>query len=328
MKKTTSLGHHQAGFTLIEVVLALVVSGLLMAYFLNTFGVFKKETEVAITQKRIEAVSDAIRRYTLYNRQLPCPASPTLAPEHADYGSFAPPCASIPGVTNSGNVLIGMVPTRSLNLPLDYGYDAWGSRLIYAATTALTLRPTYNPANAAVSVDGANVPYVVVSVGRNKEGGRTRQTNAGPAIPCGFTASVEDENCNDDHIFTFRGQSLAAGGTYYDDYLSFKNLPVHRNTAFPPGAIVPFRLTACPNTWQPFTQANGRAIIGRTPPGFGNYTQNSPTIANNLAASYLGETYGFATTGGFATRLDHPTLGANQYFNMPPYKSYIYCEKE
>lgn len=338
MLKTSSLGGRQSGFTLTELALVLTIGGILLAFFADSLFNLKKDTEQVITQQRIEKISDALKRYAAYNGALPCPANRMLASNAAgvpeddaatNYGVGNTTCVSgspRAGTVTTGGVRIGMVPVKTLNLPVEYALDAWGTRFIYAVSENMTTVGAYSFDAPSVIIDGHanNVAYVVVSVGKNYEGGFRSNAHAAnnPDLACANTVGADDENCDDDRTFRFVAQNSAPGANFFDDFITFRNLPVPRNEVFPPGAILPFRLSACPKDWTEFVPARGRSVIGTTPAG-NNFANGAPIGIRN---AYSGETFAMGTNGSSATRMDNG--GSTEYFNMPPYIDLLYCEKD
>lgn len=116
----------QQGFTLIELTLALSITGVIMA---GLFGALKQSGEIrdvrtATTFDRLLlGMAEFHRIYGYY----PCPADPTLQAHDANYGeprldasgacTASAPGLSAPGV-GGGTVVTGVVPVRALNRAL------------------------------------------------------------------------------------------------------------------------------------------------------------------------------------------------------------------
>lgn len=324
LKNFGQSNNHQAGFTLVELVMVLVIAGIMISFFATSLFNMKKETELTLTQKRIEAISDSVRRYTIYNERLPCPASLHLDQQDANYGWFdntSSNCAGA-GITVSSGVVIGMVPVRSLNLPSTFATDAWGSRLMFAVSQNLANRTNYNAGQApVVRVDSNPVPFVVFSVGPDRKGGYPQRANTGAPIACGnASGGLDFQNCNGDRDFTFQAQSTLPGANYYDDIISFRYIPRVKKSDFISGAVVAFR-SACPPGWTAFTDASGRSIIGMTQGGPISSAGTSPA-----KYGYSGDTFSYGQQGGSSVRVDQTSGGT--FFHMPPYRAHFYCRKD
>lgn len=114
------------GFTLIELTIALTITGVIMA---GLFGAMKQSGE--IRSARMTATFDSVllgmaEFYRIYG-YYPCPANPTLVKGDPNYGQpnvdgsgaciASGPAFSTPGI-GAGTVIIGSVPTRALNRAL------------------------------------------------------------------------------------------------------------------------------------------------------------------------------------------------------------------
>jgi type II secretory pathway pseudopilin PulG len=344
LQKTSSPGVRQAGLTLIELTLVLFVAGVLMAFFADSLLSLKTDTEVVTTKQRMEKVSDALKRYAAYNGSLPCPANRMLDSTDADpadetnantnYGVAHANCTAgvRSGTVSVGNVRIGMLPVKSLSLPVEYAVDGWKTRFIYAVTESETVQPvppaTHSLGNPLVIITGHpnNVDFVIVSVGKDYQGGfrMNDHTANNPDLACNDTPGADTENCDDDRTFSFLGHNEAPGANYFDDYITFRSLPIPKSSAFPPGAVMAFRLSACPDNWTQYAAANGRAIIGATPTGRPPFTNTAPSAS--ALSGYTGQNFALGATGGSATRRDEAPAGS-QFFNVPPYVDLMYCEK-
>lgn len=332
----------QSGFSMIEVTLVMVIGGILLSIFGSSLLNLMREAKIRQTEIRINEINEAMRRFAGYNNRIPCPANRLLRPEAAsgsptnaatNYGIEYTSCTAgaLTGTDTSGGVRIGMVPTRTLGLPDEYGYDAWGSRFIYAATQTLTQTSTYDPATAAISVVGAgsaNAAYVIVSVGPDREGGYSVDGTLMSA--CNATAGLDSENCDINATFRNGMHSMARNANYYDDYIRYQSLIAGDEFEIPAGAVIAFRLNSCPSGWDELTQAAGRVIVGR-----GAYVQPTNPPSSTVPAAFtsrvynpsVGEVYGSVQTGGWVTRQANPAGPYGEYDNMPPYIVYRYCVK-
>ncbi len=116
----------QRGFTLIELTLALTITGVIMA---GLFGAMKQNGEIKSARMNntfdtlLLGMAEFHRMYGYY----PCPANPTLVQGDANYGEPnldgsgacvpALPGLSAPGASG-GTVITGAVPVRALNIAL------------------------------------------------------------------------------------------------------------------------------------------------------------------------------------------------------------------
>lgn len=330
------------GFTLMEVALAVVIGGMLLAMFGQSLMNTIQESKIKTTQVRIAEINNALRRHAAYSNHLPCPADRTLVTTAATYGTAVANCGvgiAATGTVSDGGVRVGMVPTRTLNLPDEYGYDGWGMRLIYAVTEKMASTATYDttaacntaagqdPNNQAhkggacaiVSGNPTRAAYVVVSTGNDRQGSFTTTGAQGPA--CAVSAGADSENCDDDATFSDALQTSALGATFFDDYIVYQSLQEDIDE-IPEGAIVAFRLSTCPKGWDQIPEMEGSFPVGR-----GAFANPAPS---KTAAAYGSKTYLPGQSGGSATRWDDAPgalTGVSEYRNFAPYIAYTYCVK-
>lgn len=322
----------QKGFSLIEVSLVVIIGGILLSLFSTSLINMISNTKEKTTQDRIKEVDEALRQYASVNNRLPCAASLSVAIETPNYGRETNCAAGAPAGTTDDSaqpVRVGAIPTRTLNLPDSHGFDAWGSRLIYAVTKPLTSQATYDLRNGRIDVLDSNnnsivspprsVTYAVISVGKDRRGGWN--ADGFLSSPCANGAALDGANCDGDA--TFRNTlivSTSDGATHFDDYVRYEGN--FESAYVPSGAIMAFDSNACPNGWAPLANAAGRSIIGS-----GNYQQTGhPSTVD--AGGYNGESYARGARGGFATAIAQVGMtDTAQYRFMTPYMAFLYCRK-
>lgn len=321
---------NQQGFTLVEVALTVIVGGMLLAFFANTLLVSVNESRIKVTQTRMNEIADALRRDIIYKSRLPCPARRTDILGAATYGVALTACRAgdgvIAGTALNNNVRIGMVPTRTLNLPDEYAYDAWGSRFIYAVSSEMTSSLSYNASNATITI-GTNpirAAFAVVSVGADRQGGYGPNGTASACPASSPTGKADLENCDDDNVFTDIPQSQFIDGTpanFNDDFIVYQSSESLIGDV-PEGAIMAFRLRVCPKGWDRLREMEGNIIVGS-----GSFSNPLPFTATG---AYTNQSYAFGATGGSATRYGDVVsdlTAAREYKNIPPYIAYRYCVK-
>ena len=160
--------HRQAGFTLVEVAIVIVIVGLLLGGAVLTLSAqmdLKNNAETAETLRRAQ---DALLGFAAANGRLPCPA-------------IASGQEALNAGTGCTTLLGGFVPATTLGIgPTDaqgFLIDAWGNRIRYAVTldlsftsrdiatqlqslgtTALVTRPSATDAIVICSVNVAAAP--------------------------------------------------------------------------------------------------------------------------------------------------------------------------
>ena len=195
------------GFTLVEMALVLLIVGLLAAVFLPATNTLLDNNRRKETRAKLEALEQAMVRFVMVNRRLPCPADGDLATGNANQGLelAAGGACTVLALTN------GVVPWRSLGVAQGDALDAWSTMISYrvwggaGVAGSLTLADGMNmqaldPASAGVvnawlatrgfrvcnAVDctlpaaqltdkaaGNGVAFVLVSHGANRFGGFT-----------------------------------------------------------------------------------------------------------------------------------------------------------
>ncbi|MGE0754273.1 MAG: type II secretion system protein [Alphaproteobacteria bacterium] len=209
--------HKKHGFTLIELsVVILILSimlGGVMAIVTQNIRI-QKNAEMA---EKMETIREALLAYAKAYRRLPCPSDITQTIDSANFGVEGAPSGytcngGTPAanyVTGTNTVYGGGLPVKELGLPLEYAFDAWNNRFLYAvdATMVYSVSPLPFIANAPASGPGDIVIldreintitndaiYVVVSHGPNGHGA---WINSGASRKNNNSANVaEQTNCH------------------------------------------------------------------------------------------------------------------------------------
>lgn len=168
-----------AGFTLLELSIVLIVSGLVMALFLGGYSLYRNSAAYDLTRENLSSVDMALQSYRGSRGQYPCPADPMLAPGDAHYGRAAERCnvcvdetttvylddaqtvasnilcrqglRDADGDGANDFVLVGMVPFVTLANDIEYsewgfrehmGFDGYNNAFAYAVSANMTDRAT------------------------------------------------------------------------------------------------------------------------------------------------------------------------------------------
>lgn len=254
LQTATSMKSRQAGFSFVEMGVALVVIGFVLSGLMLAGKVYFKDRQITITEKNTALVTQAITNFVLEEGRFPCPAAIDLAPENPAYGREAD-CTALRGydamgaiagavapggfsggiwveegeIDDTARVVRGMVPFQSLNLPEFYVNDGYGSRILYAVTASQANANTFSKDAGAVSVKsvaGAGTEtthFVVFSAGPDRKGAYSRLGRA--VFACGTVAAngLDSENCNTDAgnkaaIYHAVGHSISGTATHFDDH--------------------------------------------------------------------------------------------------------------
>lgn len=345
-----SSSNSQAGFTLMELAIVMIISGVLISLLGSALVSYTKKSRITTTEFRMDKIQEALDQYLNVNGRYPCAASRFLGPDEVNFaeeqvaacrgGAVLAGTARVvgqSGATPANNVRIGAVPTRSLNLPDEFIADAWGHKFTYAVTENLATSGQYSADGGHIAVIDGRTPtansiifpdnsahYVIVSHGRTGNGSYPIGSATIPSVPCG--SALDSFNCNDTSIFrSTLVNSDVGNATFFDDYVAFKGqtAPV---VTIPSGAVMAFNLSACPTSegWVEYTDGagvqalRGRFVIGADP------SAGSPTIAidkYDMTLSNPLQTASLPIDVGVANAGDHE--GA-----IPPYIALLYCVKQ
>lgn len=227
---------NQNGFSLIELTLVLaIVAGVLVAG-LDLLGGQSKVGKMDDTKERLVMIQEAIAHYQEKNAgELPCPAPIDAPVSSAAFGvpeDCSVPARADPGqlthaVSNGGlpQVRIGAVPVQALALSNKYAFDAFGSRLVYAATEDIVNGVDISAGIQLVNDAGVLLQekksFVVVSHGPDAQGGYNydgvQVSSCGgekDAANCNFSdATFSLAQFNDGNITANRFDDLVVSGT-------------------------------------------------------------------------------------------------------------------
>lgn len=248
MKKETGSG-------LIAIIILINVVGFAFGTSVFLYNIYQKNEKKQNTDYALLKIQNVLSDYvSLYNR-LPCPAPLAAEIDDVSFGQeISPACnPDLPAtltsvapqsqnaalqpieVKGSGNkpVLIGTIPTRTLNISDKYMFDGYGNRLIYTVTEKLTkndidfnsesggiiLRDPNN--NSLSSYDGIT-KYALISMLDDKRGAYNKQGKVG--IPCD-SASSAGENCDfNDAVFVSTLLKSDSDDLAFNNKIEFKDI--------------------------------------------------------------------------------------------------------
>jgi prepilin-type N-terminal cleavage/methylation domain-containing protein len=236
------------GFSLFEMAIALTILSILMASVFTLVPVKQEQQNIDEINAKLTRIQQALDSFYNQNGYLPCPAP--LNANFSDVGTqigIAQDCtAAVPsGITEydapEGYVWIGAIPTRTLNLPDDFMFDPWNHRIEYGVVKGLAQSKTnyssFTSAGAYFiiqdsllnqintdSYDSSNPKAVNIAAytlfSHGKDGNGSTNTS-GTSQSCSSSA-LDNENCNNDHIFIDATFNSTSGSSYYDDYIRWK----------------------------------------------------------------------------------------------------------
>jgi prepilin-type N-terminal cleavage/methylation domain-containing protein len=255
---TSSRRQLSAGFTLIELAIAIIVMGLLLAAGSQAYSTYLKRQAVTVTKTNVETVASVVANYLSITGHYPCPASLTAKRGDPAYGHESTTSASDctgstlpPGVYTrisnrspkiayeSGGLLlppeypvvrVGAIPFRELNLDESQAIDGYGDRIVYAVTERLATTQSYKQDGGGIDIQRAagasllGVPssahFFIYSPGLNRAGAYSRDGVPVSACPVNFP---ENLNCatTDPAAFSVVEAVTKPGAGYFDDVVNY-----------------------------------------------------------------------------------------------------------
>jgi sugar lactone lactonase YvrE len=188
----------QAGFSLITASIIIACAALVFVSMLPGDNGASNQKSID-NVKKLERVEEAMRSFMAANGRLPCPADGQFAFNTAHYGIEAAtpgtctggtPAAPLGPDVGTGNVVGGVIPTKTLGLPDDYAVDQFGHRFGYvvdkrATSNSICLATTTPGINIKSSTSGnllAQVMHAFISYGKSGYGAYPANGSAaGPA---------------------------------------------------------------------------------------------------------------------------------------------------
>ncbi len=241
---------HTEGYTLIEMAIALAVLGTLTGMMLTMLTGQTEAAALKAQKAQMKDLDEALLYHVKLRGRLPCPADPTLAETDVNFAredcTYGGSITTIDGPSDNEDIVIGMLPTRTLNLSDRMLYDRWGSRIAYSVIQVLTesaakfaAYTTTEDTGVIHITDSAGNPmtqqlpdrvvaYALLSFGKDKNGGYNRVGSITHA--CDLTR-LDGANCdNADNFFVDTELNDSRfNATYYHDMLRWMDLAQLRN---------------------------------------------------------------------------------------------------
>jgi len=120
------------GFTLIEMAIVLLITGILMGAGLSLLAVKQNAAQINLTQTHQEAIKQALINYLGQYKRLPCPATTVAAGGIEDRSGS--PCKQYSGI----------VPYATLGLDRSAALDGWENFIDYVVSPTSNATPPYN----------------------------------------------------------------------------------------------------------------------------------------------------------------------------------------
>lgn len=229
----------QAGFSLIELAIVLIILGIITGFSLPLFSYHQQQARFTTTKARQEAVFYSLSAYLLLYNTLPCPADPYAT--GVPFGQARLQCADHAQA-------VGIVPFRTLGLPEEMARDGFKRFFTYAVDPEVTsaqpafeeegLHSTYcshRGGNRLVIQQATNVPFfqtnhdfavaIVISHGEPGFGAFLPTSRTQIAVPANHPD--EQQNSAGNLIFVDRPYSTNPLNPFQHivKWVSHKNLP-------------------------------------------------------------------------------------------------------
>lgn len=221
-----------AGYTLLEMAVAIIILGVLAAAFLQVYSLYSQNQKMLKTQQLVNASTSKIQTYRQVFGHYPCPAPIDALRTDIDYGTETDcsDTATIPAgncangicirsttrlVDHDNNpvtapinmtlrVRIGAIPFRVLQMDEKETFDSYGSRLTYAVTEAMGTVTGFQELRGGIDLvdeggqsliqPAGSASFVILSHGINRVGGYA--SLSGNQVPCAGSG-LDLTNCID-----------------------------------------------------------------------------------------------------------------------------------
>lgn len=193
-----------AGFTIPELVIVLLIMGFVAVSALSVFLKTRDSIRIRTTEKRMEVVQDALAAFASRNYRIPCPANPAATgpePFGTERGSGANG-AAIPAAC-AGINREGIVPFSTLGLTAEEVRDGWDRYITYQVSEAYTADPEDFVNLVLNAVPSGNPPVPVHARCRNTdwiEAGRNIAPQKAVFCCTGANLGTDTQICLDNNI--------------------------------------------------------------------------------------------------------------------------------
>ena len=134
------------GFSLVELSVVVAIISVVATLGLEAAANFVNRTSGAVTRERLAVADEAVARfYKIYGR-LPCPASRAVALAAGNTTFGVEDCTIAVWTVDAqyatligGGLMAGMLPYRTLNIPMSFALDGFNNKLNYVVTKNLTV---------------------------------------------------------------------------------------------------------------------------------------------------------------------------------------------
>lgn len=193
-------------FSLLELSIVILIASILITGALSFSSANSDREKIEITKQRMETIYKAIGKYVNENGKIPCPALITrIKSTDTNYGIAAVmssnTCQDIPRAAVEHAVIqYGMVPVKTLGLPIEFGEDGFGNKISYVingvfarklgeSSNNFSVYATYGVALTVreITADGGendvNTTVILAIISHGKNGSGAYPANSGTRNP-------------------------------------------------------------------------------------------------------------------------------------------------
>lgn len=132
------------GFSLVELSIVVAIISVVATLGLEAAANFVNRTSTSVTRDKLVTIDDAIARFFKIYGRLPCPAKRDdwLLNSSTSFGAEDCTISVWSSTSIGGGLMAGMVPFKTLDLPMSTAVDGFNNRINYVATKNLTVAGT------------------------------------------------------------------------------------------------------------------------------------------------------------------------------------------
>jgi prepilin-type N-terminal cleavage/methylation domain-containing protein len=203
----------QAGFTLVEMAIVLVIVALLIGGVLAPLSTQKEQERRKENQQMLDEAREALLGFAIVNGRFPCPdTDPENSPASGQENACAP---------DSTTYYSGRLPWATLGI--DAEFDPWGGGHFVKYTVNGTYVGTFDLSAEATAATGGNALDIHTNAGDCGSANNLVASNI-PAVirttaKTAFTSADEVENDDDDNCFVDREFSTIINAEFDDQLI-------------------------------------------------------------------------------------------------------------
>lgn len=235
----------KSAYTLLELSIVIAIMAVMMTGAIGISVSTFNNTKKIATEMKIRQLYNAVGKFLLINKRMPCPARLDLTINDNSYGEEVgngSGCSGFTGVYQGSNAnhFYGMIPMKSLGLPLEFSRDDYGSKISYIIDDRFTRSfqdvPNFsNPSFGTVTnygtafnikekppssgkLDSAGAIMIILSHGKNKFGSFNDNSSTQNTLPTDVDELSNSYVENFDNNFIFK----SLNSEIFDDIMIYK----------------------------------------------------------------------------------------------------------